>query len=117
MKGKNNQLTPESLAAYHAINLHFHDLRREFGSRVLESGSSLVEARDLLGHANISQTSTYLNSTAKSLGLAIERKEAYERRQTSARERQQKDSHTEAECDNAQPPIVERSDSAEVVKH
>ena len=38
-----------------AINLHFHDLRREFGSRVLESGSSLIEARDLLGHANITR--------------------------------------------------------------
>ena len=58
VKGKNNQLAPASLAAYRAINLHFHDLRREFGSRVLESGSSLLEARDLLGHANISQTST-----------------------------------------------------------
>ena len=68
VKGKNNQLAPESLAAYRAINLHFHDLRREFGSRVLESGSSLIEARDLLGHANISQTSTYLQSTAKALG-------------------------------------------------
>ena len=75
VKGKRNQLAPESLAAYRAIDLHFHDLRREFGSRVLESGSSLVEARDLLGHANITQTSTYLNSTAKALGLAIERKE------------------------------------------
>jgi integrase len=117
VKGRNNQLTPESLAFYCAINLHFHDLRREFGSRVLESGSSLVEARDLLGHANISQTSTYLQSTAKSLGLAIERKEAYERRQTSARERQQKDSHTEAECDNAQPPMLDGSIPAEVVKH
>jgi integrase len=72
VKGKSNQLAPESLAAYHAINLHFHDLRREFGSRVLESGSSLIEARDLLGHANISQTSTYLQSTT-TLGLAIER--------------------------------------------
>jgi integrase len=55
VKNKRNQLAPESLAAYRAINLHFHDLRREFGSRVLESGSSLIEARDLLGHANISQ--------------------------------------------------------------
>ena len=45
----------------------FHDLRREFGSRVLESGSSLIEARDPLGHANIRQTSTYLQSTAKAL--------------------------------------------------
>jgi integrase len=120
VKGKRNHLAPESLAAYRAINLHFHDLRREFGSRVLESGSSLVEARNLLGHANISQTSTYLQSTAKSLGLAIERKEEHERRQTRAREAQQatgKDSHTNAECDNLQTPAIEVSDSLEVVKH
>ena len=65
---RTNRLTAASRACYRRIGLHFHDLRREFGSRVLESGSSLVEARDLLGHANISQTSTYLQSTAKSTG-------------------------------------------------
>jgi hypothetical protein len=97
--------------------LHFHDLRREFGSRVLESGSSLVEARDMLGHANISQTSTYLNSTAKALGLAIERKEEYERQQARARQTEQEDSHTSGECDNAQPPERSLSDSEQVVKH
>ncbi|MGH9254254.1 MAG: tyrosine-type recombinase/integrase, partial [Vicinamibacterales bacterium] len=118
VKGKNNQLAPESLAAYHAINLHFHDLRREFGSRVLESGSSLIEARDLLGHANISQTSTYLQSTAKALGLAIERKEAHERQLAEVRRREsEKNSHTEAACDNALPPVSDDSESAEVVKH
>jgi integrase len=88
VKGKNNQLASESLTAYRAINLHFHDLRREFGSRVLESGSSLIEARDLLGHANISQTSTYLQSTAKALGLAIERKEEDERQIAETRRRE-----------------------------
>jgi integrase len=107
--------------------LHFHDLRREFGSRVLESGSSLVEARDLLGHANISQTSTYLQSTAKSLGLAIERKEAHERERQQARararEQQQaqqaaeKDCHTMAECDNEQAPVTLASEPVQVTKH
>ena len=82
--GRTNHLTAASRACYRRIGLHFHDLRREFGSRVLESGSSLVEARDLLGHANISQTSTYLQSTAKSLGVAIEKKEQYERRLAAA---------------------------------
>ena len=84
-KGGKYQLSAESRAAYRAINLKFHDLRRESGSRVLESGSSLVKARDLLGHANISQTSTYLKSTAKSLGLAIEKKERYEQQLAEAR--------------------------------
>jgi hypothetical protein len=39
----------------------------------------MVDARDLLGHTNIIQTSTYLQSTARSLGLAIERKSATNR--------------------------------------
>jgi integrase len=116
--GKNNQLAPESLAAYRAINLHFHDLRREFGSRVLESGSSLIEARDLLGHANMSQTSTYLQSTAKALGLAIERKEEHERQLAEVRQREsKKNSHMDAECDNPSSPASQTSASSEVVKH
>jgi hypothetical protein len=30
--------SPESEAAYRAINLHFHDLRHEAGSRLIEGG-------------------------------------------------------------------------------
>ncbi|MEO8520057.1 MAG: site-specific integrase [Acidobacteriota bacterium] len=56
-------LTPDSRAALRAINLHFHDLRREAGSRWLEGGVPLHTVRDWLGHANISQTSTYLEGT------------------------------------------------------
>lgn len=54
-------LTPESRAELRRINLHFHDLRREAGSRWLDSGVvPLTAIRDWLGHSNISQTSTYL---------------------------------------------------------
>jgi integrase len=35
--------------------LHFHDLRREFGSRLLESGAAQHDVRDFLGHANITR--------------------------------------------------------------
>ena len=56
-------LTPESRAALRAINLHFHDLRREAGSRWLDGGVPLHTVRDWLGHTNISQTSTYLSGT------------------------------------------------------
>jgi len=109
---------PESLAAYRAINLHFHDLRREFGSRVLESGSSLIEARDLLGQSNISQTSTYLQSTTKALGLASERKEEHERQLADARQREsEKNSHTDAECDNPLSLASPVSVFSEVMKH
>ena len=44
---------------------HFHDLRREAGSRWLEAGIPLHVVRDWLGHENIAQTSTYLAGTVK----------------------------------------------------
>jgi integrase len=47
-----------ALAAHRS---HFHDLRREAGSRWDEGGFQLHEARDPLGHANVSQTDTYLS--------------------------------------------------------
>ena len=57
-------------------NLHFHDLRREFGSRLMDSNASLHDVRKFLGHANIAQTSTYLNSTTTRMREALERMEA-----------------------------------------
>ena len=53
-------LTAASRADLKKINLHFHDLRREAGSRWLEGGIPLHKVRDWLGHSNIAQTSTYL---------------------------------------------------------
>ena len=47
--------------------LHLHDLRREFGSRLLEAGASLHQVRDFLGHGNVSMTSTYLSTSAEHL--------------------------------------------------
>jgi integrase len=40
--------------------LHFHDLRREAGSRWMDMGVPLATIQRWLGHHNISQTSTYL---------------------------------------------------------
>ncbi|MCX6544424.1 MAG: tyrosine-type recombinase/integrase [Acidobacteria bacterium] len=56
-------LSPKSRAAFAEINLHFHDLRREAGSRWLEGGVPLHTVRDWLGHTSIAQTSTYLSGT------------------------------------------------------
>lgn len=53
-------LTPECRAQLRAVDLHFHDLRREAGSRWLDAGVPLHRIQKWLGHANISQTSTYL---------------------------------------------------------
>lgn len=54
------------------VGLRFHDLRREFGCRLIESGAGLHDAREFLGHANISTTSRYLRASALSLKRAIE---------------------------------------------
>src|SRR5688572_10628299 len=61
----------------------FHDLRREAGSRWLEGGVPLQTVRDWLGHANISQTSTYLDSTLKGQHEAMRRFEEERARRLS----------------------------------
>ncbi|MEP7306310.1 MAG: site-specific integrase [Acidobacteriota bacterium] len=56
--------------------LHFHDLRRESGSRLLETpGVSVTDVRDFLGHRDVSQTNTYLSSTTLSLRSALQRRD------------------------------------------
>ena len=55
--------------------LHLNDLRHEFGCRLLESGSRLHDVRDFLGHANITTTSRYLQSSSYRLADALRRLE------------------------------------------
>ena len=57
-------------------DLHFHDLRREFACRLLESSADLHDVRDFLGHANITTTSRYLRSAPVRLEDALQRMEA-----------------------------------------
>ena len=77
VKDGKNQLSAESRAAYRQIDLHFHDLRREFGSRIIEAGGTIVDAQVLLGHTDPSQTATYLATTVKGLQSAIDRLDAH----------------------------------------
>ena len=58
-KGSNKPLTQESHAAFRGINLHWHDLRHEYASRLVERGVPLSQVRDLLGHASIQTTARY----------------------------------------------------------
>ena len=58
------------------VDLHFHDLRREFGSRLLESGAADHDVQKFLGHANITTTSRYLSSTPLRLERAMAALEA-----------------------------------------
>lgn len=57
------RLTSASLEQLRSIDLHFHDLRREAGSRWLDAGVPLHTIQRWLGHTNIAQTSTYLAVT------------------------------------------------------
>jgi integrase len=75
-----SNLSAESRAALAQIDLHFHDLRREAGSRWLEGGVPLHTIRDWLGHTSIAQTSTYLAGTMRTQHDAMR---AYEARRAS----------------------------------
>ena len=62
------------------MDLHFHDLRREFACRLLESRAELHGVRDFLGHTNIT-TSRYLRSTTLRLERALTLLERHEQQQ------------------------------------
>ena len=51
----------------------FHDLRHQAASRRLEEGWALHEVQQLLGHANITTTRTYLNVITSGLQAAMKR--------------------------------------------
>jgi integrase len=70
------RLSAESRAALASIDLHFHDLRHEAGSRWLEAGMPLHHVKEILGHANISQTDTYLNAGRVALQDSMKRFDA-----------------------------------------
>jgi Phage integrase family len=57
------------------INLHWHDLRHEYASRLVERGVPLTQVRDLLGHVSILTTERYDNQRLEALQPAVERLE------------------------------------------
>ena len=59
-----------------AASLHFHDLRREAASRLLEGDVPEQYVQAVLGHADLSTTSKYLATTRKGLHQVIQRYEA-----------------------------------------
>jgi integrase len=70
------KLAATSRAALDAIDLHFHDLRHEGGSRLLEAGWPLHHVQHMLGHASVAQTATYLNATKYGLQESMQRLDA-----------------------------------------
>jgi integrase len=78
------------------VGLHFHDLRREGASSLLESRMSEHAVKDILGHANIKTTSTYLATTRQRLHEQMKRAEAH-------RAAAEKDAHEDAHGSKAEP--------------
>jgi integrase len=52
-------------------DLRFHDLRHEAGSRFIEAGWPVHQVQEMLGHADLKQTSTYLNVTLEGLKASM----------------------------------------------
>jgi integrase len=73
-RGHRGVIPAEHRARLHEIDLHFHDLRHEAGSRKLESGWPLHAVSHWLGHTKITTTATYLNATVRLLHELNERK-------------------------------------------
>jgi hypothetical protein len=74
-KGSYKDLSLECQQRLREINLHWHDLRREYASRLVERGVPLAQVRDLLGHASILTTKRYENQRLETLQAAVERLE------------------------------------------
>jgi integrase len=74
-RDKKGGLAPECQQHLKAINLHFHDLRREAGSRFLESGMPANFVQEFLGHADLKTTSRYLKITKAGLHAAMKRRD------------------------------------------
>ncbi len=68
-------LTPACNEQFQRINLHWHDLRHEYASRLVEKGVPLAQVRDLLGHASITTTERYDNQKLENLQAAAARLE------------------------------------------
>src|SRR5258705_9150041 len=63
-------LTPACQQAFKEINLHWHDLRHEYASRLVESGVPLPPGRDLLRPASILNNERYDKHKGEELQLA-----------------------------------------------
>ena len=52
-------------------DLRWHDLRHECGSRLAERGVDVRKVQELLGHANITTTQRYFNTSTHAVGQAM----------------------------------------------
>jgi hypothetical protein len=52
--------------------LHFHDLRQEFGSRLLDAGVSLTTIQVYLRHTSVTTTAKYLEADQLLMATAVD---------------------------------------------
>jgi integrase len=60
---KTGMLLKDSQHDLATVNLHWHDLRHEFASRLAESRVPITEIQRLLGHASVLTTERYISHT------------------------------------------------------
>jgi integrase len=60
---KTGMLLRDSQLDLAKVNLHWHDLRREYASRLAERGVPITEIQRLLGHASVLTTERYISHT------------------------------------------------------
>ena len=106
-RGNYREPTPECLDAFRKIDLHWHDLRHEYASRLVEKGVPLAQVRDLLGHASITTTERYDNQTVAALRAAAARLEAGKAFQPSETGQFQDSFKRAAEGDQADHTAIE----------
>jgi site-specific recombinase XerC len=70
-KGAYKDLSTDCQQRFRDINLHWHDLRHEYASRLVERGVPLAQLRDLPGHASILTTSAMTISDWKRCRAAV----------------------------------------------
>ncbi|PYR43350.1 MAG: hypothetical protein DMF95_26055 [Acidobacteria bacterium] len=95
-------------------DLQLRDLRHEAGSRFDEAGVSTNYVSKILGHANLSTTTRYLNIQRRGLHLAMEKLEANqalaaEQRKMKAEAEKQKNANRLHAADDSPPAFVSDS--------
>jgi integrase len=84
---KTGKLLHASQRALAEINLHWHDLRHEFASRLAERAGPITEIQRLLGHASVQTTERYISHTLarlKQSAVVLERGKVFDPRPTAA---------------------------------
>jgi integrase len=73
VRGHAGRVSADNRARLREIDLNFHDLRHEAGSRKLEASWPLHAVSRWLGHTKLTTTDTYLNATTRLLHELNER--------------------------------------------